>query len=93
MFNYVFQASEIIVESFDDPKNLTSNWQFALVELAGSHYAAICIERAKTIEGGSFSVPMKLTFRRTIPLVEDESVIGNSVVAISGQLCINDHIH
>lgn len=72
--------------------NLTSNWQFALVELAGSHYAAICIERAKTIEGGSFSVPMNLTVRRTIPFVEDESV-KNSVVAIGGKLYINDQIH
>lgn len=74
----------------DDPKNLTGNWQFALVELSGSHYAAICIERATTIEDGSFSVPMKLTIRRTIPFVEDE--LENSVVAIGGQLCINDHV-
>ncbi|XP_015898629.3 uncharacterized protein LOC107432083 [Ziziphus jujuba] len=66
------EASEIIVESFDDPGNITSNWQFALVELAGSHYAAICTEKAKIIEGRSSSVPMKLTVRRTIPFVEDE---------------------
>ncbi|KAL5545819.1 hypothetical protein UlMin_005506 [Ulmus minor] len=77
-------ASEIIVESSDDPEILTSNWQFALLELAGSHYAAICTEKDKLIEGKG-KLPMKLTVRRTIPFVEDECVSGtNSVVAIGG---------
>ncbi|PON40492.1 4'-phosphopantetheinyl transferase superfamily [Trema orientale] len=78
------KVSEIVVESFDNPSILTSNWQFALMDLAGSHYAAICMENAKFIEG-SGHVPMKLTVRRTIPLVEDEQITGtDSVVAIGG---------
>lgn len=54
------------------------------MEVAGSHYAAICMEKAKIIEGRSFTVPMKLTVRRTIPFVEDECVTVNSVVAVGG---------
>ncbi|KAM3695948.1 hypothetical protein ACJW31_06G001400 [Castanea mollissima] len=68
------KAFDVVVDSFDDPKNLTSNWQFALLELAGSHYAAICIEGDRTTE-----------VRRTIPFVEDECVSGtDAVVAIVG---------
>ena len=37
-----FQASEITVDSFENASDFTSKWQFALFELAGSHYAAIC---------------------------------------------------
>ncbi|XP_015581586.1 4'-phosphopantetheinyl transferase isoform X3 [Ricinus communis] len=73
------QASEIIVESFDDHKNLTSNWQLALLELAGSHYAAICMEKDKTNEDGT-KVPIKLTAWRTVPFVEDECVSGTRLV-------------
>ncbi|XP_062112745.1 uncharacterized protein LOC133823907 isoform X2 [Humulus lupulus] len=47
-----------------------SDNKFALLELAGSHYAAICMETAKTIEGN----PMKVIVRRTIPLFEDEEI-------------------
>ena len=50
------QAFDIVVDSFDDPKNLTSNWQFALLELAGSHYAAICIEGDRTTGGDNLSI-------------------------------------
>ncbi|KAM3743784.1 hypothetical protein ACB098_06G001400 [Castanea mollissima] len=78
------EAFDVVVDSFDDPKNLTSNWQFALLELAGSHYAAICIEGDRTTEGNG-TRPMKLTVRRTIPFVEDECVSGtDAVVAIVG---------
>ncbi|KAM4102456.1 hypothetical protein ACJW30_06G001400 [Castanea mollissima] len=78
------KAFDVVVDSFDDPKNLTSNWQFALLELAGSHYAAICIEGDRTTEGNG-TRPMKLTVRRTIPFVEDECVSGtDAVVAIVG---------
>ncbi|GMY25254.1 4'-phosphopantetheinyl transferase [Fagus crenata] len=73
-----------IVDSFDDPKNLTSNWQFALLELVGSHYAAICIEGDGTTRGKG-TLPMKLTVWRTIPFVEDECVSGtDDVVTIGG---------
>ena len=47
---------DIVVNSFDDPKNLTSNLQFALLELAGSHYAAICIEGDRTTGGDNLSI-------------------------------------
>lgn len=50
-----YQASEIVVEPLDDPTtNSTSNWQFALLELAGSHYAAICRENDSNSEGKAF---------------------------------------
>ncbi|KAL0374858.1 UNVERIFIED_CONTAM: 4'-phosphopantetheinyl transferase gsp [Sesamum radiatum] len=39
------KASEIVVDSFDNPTVLTSNWRFLLLELANSHYAAICTEK------------------------------------------------
>ncbi|GMY25250.1 4'-phosphopantetheinyl transferase [Fagus crenata] len=63
------EVFDAVVDSFDDPKNLTSNWQSALLELVGSHYAAICIEGDRTT-GGKGTLPMKLTGWRTIPLVE-----------------------
>lgn len=41
-----WQAPDItVVEASDDVKNPSNNWQFVLLELAGSHYAAICIEQ------------------------------------------------
>ncbi|KAB1222588.1 4'-phosphopantetheinyl transferase [Morella rubra] len=78
------EAFDIVVDSIDDPENLTNNWQFALLELASSHYAAICVEKDGTT-GGKGTLPMKLTVRRTIPYLEDECVSGTAaVVAISG---------
>ncbi|EXB54576.1 4'-phosphopantetheinyl transferase [Morus notabilis] len=73
------KASEIIVESFDDPNILTSNWQFALMELDGSHYAAICMEKAKLVEGKE-PLPLRLSVRRTIPFVEDECITGTNML-------------
>ncbi|GLT94720.1 hypothetical protein SLE2022_124480 [Rubroshorea leprosula] len=82
--DFVSKASEIIVESSDDPENLTNEWQFALLELTGSHYAAICMEKDKTV-GGAANTPMKLTVWKTIPFIEDECVSGtDAVVAIGG---------
>ncbi|XP_016465321.1 phosphopantetheinyl transferase isoform X7 [Nicotiana tabacum] len=75
------EASEISVDMFDDPSDLTSNWQFMLLELAGSHYAAICTEKDVTSEGNK-SGPMKLTVRKTIPFVEDECVSGTEAVRV-----------
>ncbi|KAK9290271.1 hypothetical protein L1049_008438 [Liquidambar formosana] len=73
------QASDIVVESIDDPMNLTSNWQFKLLELAGAYYAAICMQKDNTV-GGKRSCPMKLTVWKTIPFVEDECVSGTDAV-------------
>ncbi|WCJ34291.1 4'-phosphopantetheinyl transferase superfamily [Euphorbia peplus] len=73
------EASEIMVESSDDPHDLADTWQFALVELAGSHYAAICMEKDKTSEVGT-KLPIKLTAWKTIPLAEDECVSGTDKI-------------
>lgn len=80
------KASEIIVESSVDPKTLTSNWQFALLELTGSHYAAICKEKDDNTVEGKGSVPMKLTVRKTIPFVEDQCVSGEDALVLVGGL-------
>lgn len=61
------EDSAIVIVPLENPTNLTTNWQFAQVELAGSHYAAICREK----DGGA---PMKLIVRKTIPLVEEHCV-------------------
>ncbi|XP_059646670.1 uncharacterized protein LOC132293275 isoform X2 [Cornus florida] len=44
------EASEIVVESLDSSTNLTSNWQFGLLELESSHFAAICTEKNNACE-------------------------------------------
>ncbi|XP_009619717.1 uncharacterized protein LOC107809958 isoform X1 [Nicotiana tabacum] len=75
------EASEISVDMFDDPSDLTSNWQFMLLELAGSHYAAICTEKDVTSEGNK-NGPMKLTVWKTIPFVEDKCVSGTEAVRV-----------
>ncbi|KAH6830551.1 4'-phosphopantetheinyl transferase superfamily [Perilla frutescens var. hirtella] len=69
------KASEIVVDSFDDPTDVISSWQFLLLELAGSHYAAICTEAH-----GKTNVPGKLMVWKTIPFLEDEFVSGTDAV-------------
>ncbi|XP_058113746.1 uncharacterized protein LOC131256737 isoform X2 [Magnolia sinica] len=79
-------ASQIILEASDDPKNLTDNWKFALFELASSHYAAICIEKDDCIKGNG-SGSLRLKAWKTLPFVEDECVSGtDAIVSISGLL-------
>ncbi|XP_074370655.1 uncharacterized protein LOC141711859 isoform X3 [Apium graveolens] len=78
-----FKNSEIVVESLEDSANHTADWQFALMELAGSHYAAICSRKGCANDDKSH--PMKMRVWRTIPLVEDEYVSGtDSVIAVGG---------
>ncbi|MBA0850291.1 hypothetical protein Goshw_027902 [Gossypium schwendimanii] len=77
--NSVSEASEVIVESSNDPGNLTNNCLFALLEVAGSHYAAICVENDEIVRGEA-NTPMKLTVRKTIPFVEDVCVSGTDAV-------------
>ncbi|KAL0556543.1 hypothetical protein IC582_005057 [Cucumis melo] len=67
------EAYEISVESCDDLENCSRNVTFALMELSGSHYAAVCVEKDTSFRG---SLPMKLNVWRTIPYVEDECVSG-----------------
>ncbi|KAF8044126.1 hypothetical protein BT93_A2188 [Corymbia citriodora subsp. variegata] len=74
---------EIIVKSLEDVNSFSSNWQFALLELAGSHYAAICMEKDEAVEG-EVPTPMKLTVRKTIPYVRDELISGPDAFVISG---------
>ncbi|KAH1227962.1 hypothetical protein GmHk_10G028067 [Glycine max] len=64
------KAPDVTVEPSDDVKNPSSNWQFVVLELAGSHYAAVCIEQDGT-DAGNGSIPINLTLRKTIPYVED----------------------
>ncbi|CAI9301090.1 unnamed protein product [Lactuca saligna] len=61
------EDSEIVIVPLEKRTELTTNWQFAQCELAGSHYAAICRES----NGGA---PMKVVVRKTIPLVEEHIV-------------------
>lgn len=46
-----YVQGEIIVKSLDNLNSFSSNWQFALLELAGSHYAAVCMEKDEAVEG------------------------------------------
>ncbi|XP_023637795.1 uncharacterized protein LOC17884708 isoform X2 [Capsella rubella] len=50
------------------------DWKFGLLELAGSHYAAICTENDQA-NGGA---PMRVIVRKTIPFVED-GLISESI--------------
>ncbi|KAL8495128.1 hypothetical protein ACS0TY_019337 [Phlomoides rotata] len=63
------KASDIFVDSFDDVRS----WQFSLLELANSHYVAICTKNHAASEGER-NIPRKLRVWRTIPLLEDECV-------------------
>ncbi|VVB08057.1 unnamed protein product [Arabis nemorensis] len=58
------------VNSLEETKKCNGEWKFAVLELADSHYAAICIED-DLASGGA---PMKVIVRKTIPFVEDELI-------------------
>ncbi|MED6206737.1 hypothetical protein PIB30_029592 [Stylosanthes scabra] len=79
------KAHEITVEPPDDSKNISGNWQFVLLELYGSHYAAICIEQESTNRGKG-SIPVNLMLRKTIPFVEDECIFGTDKAVVIGGL-------
>ncbi|KAL9257193.1 hypothetical protein AKJ16_DCAP05637 [Drosera capensis] len=70
------KVPEISVRTVDKT-SLTSNWHFALVELAGTHYASICLEKANTVEGKEES-PMNLVVWKTMPFSEDECCNGET---------------
>lgn len=77
-------ASEIVVASSDDPINLTNNWQFALLELASAHYAAICVKKDDDVKDKRCH-SLRLKVWKTLPLVKDECISGtDEVVPISG---------
>ncbi|XP_038702245.1 L-aminoadipate-semialdehyde dehydrogenase-phosphopantetheinyl transferase-like isoform X2 [Tripterygium wilfordii] len=79
------RTPEIVVESSNDSTMGGRNFQFSLLELDGSHYAAICIENDKTIDGEG-CVPSKLNVWKTIPFVKDEYVSGTKAVVPMGGL-------
>ncbi|KAG0466567.1 hypothetical protein HPP92_018147 [Vanilla planifolia] len=66
-------ASKITITAHCDDDILTTNWQFALVELS-SHYATICVERTCD-NGGEESEPFKLKIWKTVPFVDDECIL------------------
>ncbi|KAK9108670.1 hypothetical protein Sjap_016730 [Stephania japonica] len=67
----VSKASHVVDEAIVASIHHTNNWRFALFEVAGSHYAAICVKDSK-MEGEA--APPKLKVWKTIPFVEDVSV-------------------
>ncbi|XVE96408.1 hypothetical protein REPUB_Repub02eG0219300 [Reevesia pubescens] len=80
---WTLKAFEVIVESSDDLVNLINNWKFGLLEVGGSHYAAICMEK-DTVVRGETNKRMKLTMWKTIPFVEDVCVSGtDSLLALA----------
>ena len=47
----LYQAYEVSVEPRDDPENCSRNVTFALMELSGSHYVAVCMKKEANIRG------------------------------------------
>ncbi|XP_038720650.1 4'-phosphopantetheinyl transferase ffp-like isoform X2 [Tripterygium wilfordii] len=78
-----YETPEIVVDPSNDSTMRARKFQFSLLDLTGSHYAAICIENDKTIcaEG---CVPLKLKVWKTIPFVKDEYVSGPRQLYQSG---------
>ncbi|CAH8339308.1 unnamed protein product [Eruca vesicaria subsp. sativa] len=64
------KTSELTANPMEETEKYNGGWKFTLLELADSHYAAVCIEDDEVNEGG----PMKVIVRRTIPLVEDQLI-------------------
>lgn len=61
------QDDEITVEDSENSKNLTSNWQFALFELGGSHYASVCMEKNKISDGEKMSFLFSILWQFSRP--------------------------
>ena len=61
------QENEITVEDSEDSENLTSNWQFSLFELDGSHYAAVCMEKDKIADGKKISLLFSILWQFSRP--------------------------
>ncbi|XP_074311809.1 uncharacterized protein LOC141647497 isoform X2 [Silene latifolia] len=67
----------IDVKSSEDP----NKWNFALLELADSHFAAVCTENSE----GNEVTPLSLRVWKTVPFSEDVCISGTqSVVTIGG---------
>ncbi|KAL1204681.1 Phosphopantetheinyl transferase [Cardamine amara subsp. amara] len=64
------KTSKIAANSLERTKKCNREWKFSLLELADSHYAAICSEDDQA-SGGA---PMRVIVQKTIPFVEDELI-------------------
>ncbi|CAH2054050.1 unnamed protein product [Thlaspi arvense] len=64
------ETSETTATPLGKTRKCDGGWKFALLELAGSHYAAVCTEDDQASEGS----PMRVIVRKTIPFVEDELI-------------------
>ncbi|RWW59984.1 hypothetical protein BHE74_00033072 [Ensete ventricosum] len=82
-----------MIDTAFDSENLTANWQFALVELGGSHLAAICMEKDENMPvllcrwfaAGTEQDFLKLKVWKTLPYVEDKCMSETDAVKnISG---------
>ncbi|GAU49067.1 hypothetical protein TSUD_25260 [Trifolium subterraneum] len=82
---WTLKEDEITVDPFGDHRNISSNWHFVLLELLGSHYAAVCIEKDST-SADKGSIPVNLSIRKTIPFVEDECISGADTAVVIGGL-------
>ncbi|EPS60566.1 hypothetical protein M569_14237 [Genlisea aurea] len=71
------KAFEIAVDSSE----MSAGWHFMLLELANSHFAAICTEKYCGLDGKQKALA-KLKVWRTIPYVEDEYVSGTDAVRV-----------
>ncbi|XP_071699032.1 uncharacterized protein [Rutidosis leptorrhynchoides] len=79
--NQSSEDSKSVIVPLENPTSLTTNWQFAQVELDGSHYAAICRENDGLLGGD----PMKVIVRKAIPLVEEHVITEvDSVLPVAG---------
>lgn len=80
--NYI--ADSKVSEIIDSTNVPNSKWQFALLELADTHYAAICMEKDTCLEENEES-PMTLRVWKTVPFQEDTYMSGTpSVVTVAG---------
>ncbi|XP_042376927.1 4'-phosphopantetheinyl transferase HetI-like isoform X2 [Zingiber officinale] len=74
----------IAVEPVSDHETLTANWQFALAEITGSHFAAICMGIDENDTGKEHDL-LKLKVWKTLPYMEDECLSDSeAVIKISG---------
>ncbi|ESQ27089.1 hypothetical protein EUTSA_v10018973mg [Eutrema salsugineum] len=64
------QGYDLCANSVEDTSKCNGDWKFALLELAGSHYAAVCTE----YDQASGGAPLRVIVRKTIPFVEDELI-------------------
>ncbi|XP_020524934.1 uncharacterized protein LOC18437563 isoform X2 [Amborella trichopoda] len=79
------EESDIVLEASGNIAGVSSTWQFALFELANSHYAAICMEQNDNSNEVDSSGMIKLKAWKTIPYIEDECISGtDSIVKIIG---------